>query len=299
MMIDFLFWLGVAFFCISLIYRTTAFNMNVRWNGLGAIRQNYTSTNEAPMQYRMLQVWFTRLFGDFSVKRYLVATIFAMAFSLWAVHLYFWYIIPTYALLGTFIVLFILLATTMYDYMDKYFELGFCALSFYGWITGNLLFMVGMMFLASFNKESSILLAAIPLVIPMTAPLKQITTSLILVLIWLCPYIYLRRKYGMRVNYVPLVIKNNTGKIGKSILGFATTLPINRDYLKEIGFPDLTWNSLIILVLTVFSLALNPTYLFFALGYMVLITLAGSLREPRIYLPLCLIFLPELIKVIV
>ena len=296
-MTDFLFWLGVAFFSISLIYRTTAFNMNVRWNGLGAIRQNYTGTNDAPMQYRMLQVWFTRLFGDFSVKRYLVATIFAMAFSLWAVHLYFWYIIPTYALLGTFIVLFILLATTMYDYMDKYFELGFCALSFYGWITGNLLLMMGIMFLASFNKESSILMAGIPLALPLNDLPTQIILSLMLLVIWLIPASLLRRRYGSKRNYVPLVVQNNTGKMGKSILGFGLTYMINKDYLKELGFPDLTWNSLIILGLTAFSLVLNPAFLFFALGYMVLITLTGSLREPRIYLPLSLLYVPTLLQV--
>jgi len=267
--------------------------MDVPWNGLGAIRENYTGTNLAPMQYRMFQVWFTKLFGNFCIKKYVLATGIALGFCLWAVNLYFSLMfVPIMAAFGTILVLLVILTTMVYDYMDKYFELGFCALSFYGWITGNLLLMVVVMLLSSLNKESSILQAGIPLMIPITAPFKQITASFILLIAWLIPYKYLRHRYGTRVNYALSCMPN-----ARQVFFGVLTYPINIRYLKEKRYMEAIPNSFVILALTAISLLINPAFLFFALGYMVLITLTGSLAEPRIYLPLSMIYVPTLLQV--
>ena len=303
-MINLLFWLLVSWFCVGLIFRTTAKNIGAPWNGIGAIVNNLKGVSKAPMQYRMLQAWFVKFVARATglkklelldvngrlVVRYVFATMLALAFALWAAQLYF------NNLLYTIILLVLLLSTTVYDYMDKYFELGFFALCFYGITTGQIWIAMIATVLGSFNKESSLLQVAIPLVIPFTAIFTQIKASFILMICWLVPYLLLRKRYGVRESYVPAVIEYATGNKSPLLFGFfATTWPLNRKFFRELNkINDTMWNSLILIALSLLSLFINPTYLIFVASYLILITLTGSLREPRIYNSLSLVFIPVL-----
>ena len=73
----------LAMMILILDWRITAYNMNVKWNGFGCVADVCQGKADAPMQYRVLVPWLTRLLGG-STYAYLVVKYLGIAFMFYA-----------------------------------------------------------------------------------------------------------------------------------------------------------------------------------------------------------------------
>lgn len=309
-MLFFILWLGVSIASVGTILRATRPNTANPYCGIGAISRNLAGESQAPMQYRMLQAWiFNALnrFFDFvmppalrvvtqsglriSDRNTRAAYIMTLVIGLWIAlsssFALFSTLVPfPFNFFSTFLLLIFFLITAQYDYADVYYEVAFFALMMLLLSQGTVFLALIVMFVSAFNKESSAASALLPF-----AYYDIFSSTIIAIWLagaWMLARMILERKYGVLENYVIAM--------WGTVYSFRTNAKLVMAEWKNVE--STMWISFLMIALSAIALAVSPEHAMFALFFIASTTALGMITEPRIYMPLCIIFIPALIPVV-
>ena len=167
-----LFVLVLSLCIIYLDIKLTKNNMGAPTNGIGAIQLILLGKSKAPMQYRVLIPWICgflcgrKMFGVRSGKFphlhvYLPLRWVAVTFAMFVSHLYF-QTLPVNAHLCTTLLAVFFIVSSLYDYTDVYFEVGFLALAFLLFGSSWVYLWLGIItYVAGLNRETAIAIPAV------------------------------------------------------------------------------------------------------------------------------------------
>lgn len=190
-------------------YRRTWTDKTSEYNGYGSIWAVLRGRSKEPMQCRVFVPWLCDLFGETKISYELIKFV-GVVFALLSAHLLF------QSGLATLLLVMFLCSTTMYDYADGYWEIGFFATAFYciGISGAWEWYIVAMVsFLGGLNRETAIF---IPIAILASGLWMLGLVSLAAVGLGI---VIPRMKYGRVDRYCPLImIRENIRRLEQ---GFA------------------------------------------------------------------------------
>ena len=177
---------------IYIDFKMTRGNMQVPWNGHGAVRSVLDGVAKAPMRYRVLVPWLVAPAKD-ALVRYLYVKWWSILFATFASFTYFLKLGVDPYLCTSLLALFMLLSA-IYDYADAYLEIGLLASAFL-FIGNSLVVVMVLTFVAALNRETAV-------VIPLAVALEGWVLGTVLVggCFWV-GYAIPRLKYGKAERY--------------------------------------------------------------------------------------------------
>lgn len=257
-------------------------NMNVRWNGFGAVESVIQGKAMLPMQYRVFVPWLTWLVGG-GYWSYMLVKYCGIVFMFSSFHFYLG-VLGVSQTLGTLALAAFLPITYMFDYADAYWDLGFLALAF-GIILlgGNIWLLSVVVALSALNRETTVIIPVINAVL--NFQWLVIVPFLVLSVGLLPRILYGRKPRYCRFNQIPGNLWSIRGDIKslKVISGYLHT------FLIAVGS---------ILIILIFGETLSGLWII-GLGMTllgVLISVPGKWNEVRIYLPMTLVLIPMVLK---
>ena len=216
----------LTFLCFVVVYadwRMTLHNMNVRYNGLGAVSSVLAGVAEQPMQYRVLVPWLTGDGENFQV-RYIILKHLGIVT---AIVLSFLYLreVSGNPLLATSLFCMYLVYAAIYDYADGYFEILFFAAAWLLLLSGGwwVFLLIPLTFVAGLNRETA---AFIPFATLLSGHFTLAAVcGLAFVFAWALP----REKYGWQAKrYCKF---NRIGENVELILRWGGPIPWVNEYI--------------------------------------------------------------------
>lgn len=272
-------------------FRVSCTNMNVPWNGYGAVKQVVKGVSLKPMQYRVLVPWLTYLLGG-TVKAYMFVKYGGVLLMLYGFH---WYlgVLGANQAMGVLALCAFIPITYLYDYADAYYELGFLSLAFGLVISGGSLWLIlVIVFMGTLNRETMIIILPFLLgmvginAVPVTLySMYLLIASVIFALS--AGFILPRLLYGKKQRYCnPIQLGANLKDVIRTwsdpLEGIVHALILIVGFFCAIIMARTAFGFILIVLLIWLTSAL----------FMVLVMVPGKWREVRIFLPLSLAMIP-------